>query len=227
MEKKMKFKHTTIAAIVLLMAGGCNASTDEESTAFVQNESFEVAVADGGPYAAPLPAGAKPKVVEHKEEGVKIYIPGSDDDSTDKTEAAPEEGMISDIGMSPRERVASTPKGKLKNPYTDDAEIADEGHARFMGNSCNGCHGGTGGGGMCPPLSNEVFVYGSDDDTLFRLITLGSDDLQKAGYFRKGMEGVVGPMPPFGDIIKTDKEVWEIITWIRTIFGGDPSRRNW
>ncbi len=223
----MKLNKTALAGMMLLISTGCNANTDEASTALVQNESFEVAVADGGPYAAPLPAGAKPKVVEHKEEGVKIYIPGSDDDSTDKTEAAPEEGMISDIGMSPRERVASTPKGKLKNPYTDDAEIADEGHARFMGNSCNGCHGGTGGGGMCPPLSNEVFVYGSDDDTLFRLITLGSDDLQKAGYFRKGMEGVVGPMPPFGDIIKTDKEVWEIITWIRTIFGGDPSRRNW
>ncbi|MDQ7072265.1 MAG: cytochrome c [Gammaproteobacteria bacterium] len=70
-------------------------------------------------------------------------------------------------------------------------------------------------------------VYGSDDDTLFRLITLGSDDLQKAGYFRKGMEGVVGPMPPYGDIIETDEEVWKIIAWIRTIFKGDEKRRNW
>ena len=46
---------------------------------------------------------------------------------------------------------------------------------------CNGCHGGGGGGGMCPPLTNDTWVYGRDDDTLFRLITLGTDDLQKQG----------------------------------------------
>jgi hypothetical protein len=32
-----------------------------------------------------------------------------------------------------------------------------------------------GGGGMGPLLTNQVWVYGSDDDTLFRLISLGSD----------------------------------------------------
>ena len=80
---------------------------------------------------------------------------------------------------------------------------------------------------MCPPLSNEVFVYGSDDDTIFRLITLGTDELMKMGYYRTGMEGVVGPMPPFGDLIKTDEDVWKIIAWMRTIFNGDPKRRNW
>jgi mono/diheme cytochrome c family protein len=139
------------------------------------------------------------------------------------------------VGMTPKERVDSTPKGELKNPYTDNEDMIIEGQALFMSKSCNGCHGGTGGGGMCPPLSNEVFVYGSDDDTLFRLITLGSDELAKAGYFRKGMEGVVGPMPPFGigmdadsdPIIKTDEEIWKIIAWIRTIYNGDMKRRNW
>lgn len=131
------------------------------------------------------------------------------------------------VGMSPRDRAASTPKGELVNPFTDNDEMIKAGKSVFMGNSCNGCHGGTGGGGMCPPLSNEVFVYGSDDDTLFRLITLGSDELAKAGYFRKGMEGVVGPMPPFGDIIKTDEDVWKVIAWIRTIYNGDMKRRDW
>lgn len=88
---------------------------------------------------------------------------------------------------------------------------------------------------MCPPISNEVFVYGSDDDTVFRLVTLGSDELQKAGYFRKGMEGVVGPMPPFGialdedsDPIITDADdLWKIIAWLRTQYKGDPKRRDW
>ena len=59
-----------------------------------------------------------------------------------------------------------------------------------MSAGCNGCHGGT-GGGMGPPLTNPVWVYGSDDDTLFRLISLGSDELKKQGYTRKGSENVL------------------------------------
>ncbi len=225
----MKLKETVLSAMMLLISAGCNADT-EETEQLADTENIIVAVADGGPYAAPPPAGEKPKVVEPKEESIKIYIPGSDDasDSSDEADSsAAEEGMVSDIGMSPLERVAAVPKGKLKNPYTDNEEMIAEGLKRYMGNSCNGCHGGGGGGGMCPPLSNEVFVYGSDDDTLFRLIVLGSDELMKAGYFRTGMEGVVGPMPPYGEIIETDDEVWKIIAWIRTAFKGDPSRRNW
>ena len=79
----------------------------------------------------------------------------------------------------------------------------------FLGYSCNGCHGGGGGGGMCPPLTNDVWVYDGDDDTLFRLVTLGSDELQKQGYTRKGRENVVGPMPPFGTLIKNERRFVE------------------
>jgi len=130
--------------------------------------------------------------------------------------------------MTPMERAKKTPIGELKNPYANNEEMAKWGQKRYMGNSCNGCHGGTGGGGMCPPLSNETWVYGSDDDTLFRLIAMGSDELQKhLGVGRKGRENVVGPMPAFGEIIKTDDELWRIITFIRTTYRGDPSRANW
>lgn len=220
----------TLVAMMLLFSSGSYAAS-EASTQLdnaISSGSFVVAVADGGAYAAPLPKGAKPKVKKPKKQGVKIYIPGQEEataSADNKAEQATD--MVSEVGMSPRERVAAVPKGKLKNPYTDNEDMISAGQALYMGNSCNGCHGGTGGGGMCPPLSNEVFVYGSDDDTLFRLITLGSDDLAKLGYYRKGMEGVVGPMPPYGDIIKKDEEVWKIIAWIRTIFNGDEKRRNW
>jgi mono/diheme cytochrome c family protein len=111
-----------------------------------------------------------------------------------------------------------TPKGQLKNPYDDKVDqLADEGHNKFMAAGCNGCHGGGGGGGMGPPLTNEIWVYGADDDTLFRLVTLGSDGLKKQGYVRKGSETVVGPMPPFGGILKTSDDLWKIIAWIRTV----------
>jgi len=118
----------------------------------------------------------------------------------------------------PLDLVASTPKGELKNPYNADiAAIAEEGHHRYLSAGCNGCHGGGGGGGMCPPLTNDTWVYGSDDDTLFRLIALGSDGLTQAGYARVKHEIVTGPMPPFGGIIKTSDDLWRIIAFIRSV----------
>src|SRR5499426_90622 len=125
--------------------------------------------------------------------------------------------------MTPLDRVASTPKGELKSPYADIAAVAEQGRQIYRSHDCNGCHGGGGGGGMAAPLTNQVWIYGDDDDTLFRLIALGTgslspgDAFQKQGFVRKGSENVVGPMPPFGEIIKTDAEIWKIIAWIRSV----------
>ena len=122
---------------------------------------------------------------------------------------------------TPRRRstsIKATPQGGLHNPYNDQIDkIAEEGHKKYLSLGCNGCHGGGGGGGMCPPLTNDVWVYQGDDDTLFRLVSLGSDGLQKAGYVRVKHEVVVGPMPPFGGIIKTSDDLWKVIAWIRSV----------
>ena len=120
----------------------------------------------------------------------------------------------------PLDLVKATPKGGLHNPYKDkvtDAVFAEEGHKTYLSAGCNGCHGGGGGGGMCPPLTNDTWVYGPDDDTLFRLVSLGSDGLKAAGYHRVKQEVVVGPMPPFGGILKTSDQLWKIITFIRSV----------
>ena len=122
----------------------------------------------------------------------------------------------------PGDVVAGAAKGTLKNPYKEtQADIVAAGEHLFLSYSCNGCHGGGGGGGMCPPLTNDTWVYDGDDDTLFRLVTLGSDELQKAGYVRKGHENVVGPMPPFGALIKNGDELWRIITFVRSKYSSN------
>jgi len=122
----------------------------------------------------------------------------------------------------PADVVANAPKDSLKDPYKESqADIVAQGEHLFLSYSCNGCHGGGGGGGMCPPLTNDTWVYEGDDDTLYRLIVLGSVDLQKAGYTRKGHENVVGPMPPFGALIKNGDEIWKIITFIRSKYSAD------
>jgi mono/diheme cytochrome c family protein len=120
-------------------------------------------------------------------------------------------------GGSPMETAKTAEKGSLKSPYADYASVAPDGHKIFMAAGCNGCHGGTGGGGMGPPLTNQVWIYGKDDDTLFRLVALGSDELQKQGYSRKGSENVVGPMPAQGTIVKSDDDLWKVIAWIRSV----------
>ena len=119
--------------------------------------------------------------------------------------------------LTPLERVASTTKGDLKSPYVDFGKVADEGHKIYMSLDCSSCHGGGGGGGMAAPLTNPIWIYGNDDDTLFRLIALGTLEFQKEGYRRKGSEFVVGQMPPFGETIKTDDDLWKIIAWIRSV----------
>jgi hypothetical protein len=148
--------------------------------------------------------------------------------------AAPAAPAAGGADMTPFDLVKATPNGQLKNPFNDKlAEVADEGHKRYMGTGCNGCHGGTGGGGMCPPISNEVWNYDPTDDTLFRLITLGSDCkgyadcMEKEGFPRHARETVSFPMPAQGQrsisqpnnpapLTKVD-DVWKIISWIRVI----------
>jgi mono/diheme cytochrome c family protein len=125
--------------------------------------------------------------------------------------------------MTPVQRADATPKGKLKNPYQDtDAAVVAAGNKLFMNYACSGCHGGTGGGGMCPPVTNDIWVYGGDDDTLFRLVAYGSQDLQSKGYSRKAQENVVAPMPAMGGIVKTDDDLWRILAFIRANYHGSP-----
>ena len=144
------------------------------------------------------------------------------DNASKQPEAAPQQAAPAPSGeagsgKTPKATAESAAKGELKSPYADFAKVADDGHKKYMAAGCNGCHGGGGGGGMGPPLTNEIWIYGKDDDTLFRLVALGSDGLKAQGYARKGSEAVVGPMPAMGDIVKTDDDMWKIIAWMRSV----------
>lgn len=154
--------------------------------------------------------------------------PAKDGEAENADKPAEAEGGGDAAGVDPAGNPTKTAeaaeKGALKSPYQDDYEsVAEEGHKKFMAAGCNGCHGGTGGGGMGPPLSNPVWVYGNDGDTLFRLIALGTTGLQDQGYSRKGSENVVGPMPPHGNIVKSNDDMWKIIAWIWSINPPDKS----
>jgi mono/diheme cytochrome c family protein len=120
----------------------------------------------------------------------------------------------------PTELVKLVPPGGLHSPYPDYAKMAQDDPdlvKQFRLPGCNECHGGTGGGGMCPALTQGVWFWGNTDDILFRLVTLGSAELEKSGFIRYQYGSVHAPMPPMGFSVKTSDELWKIIAFIRSI----------
>ncbi len=126
--------------------------------------------------------------------------------------------QIKGYDENPVDVVKNAPKGSLKDPYDPaNSTVVAEGHQQFQNHGCSSCHGGNGGGGMCPPLNNGVWIYGASDDTLFRLVALGSEKLQEAGYSRVSQE-TPAFMPQQGGItVKKAGQLWKIITWIKSI----------
>ncbi|SEL49101.1 Cytochrome c [Pseudoxanthomonas sp. GM95] len=103
------------------------------------------------------------------------------------------------------------------DPIKTSPELAAEGKKLYFTAGCNACHGGTGGGGMCPPLINKIWVYGSDDSTLHALIKEGSQAMQTThGLKRVGHENVVGIMPAFAPIL-SDEEINKVMAFIHSI----------
>lgn len=120
----------------------------------------------------------------------------------------------------PGELVKRVPPGGLHSPYPDYAKLAKDDPdlvKQFRLPGCNECHGGTGGGGFCPALSQGVWFWGNTDDVLFRLVTLGSAELEKSGFVRYQYGSVHAPMPPMGFSIPNADQLWKIIAFIRSI----------
>ncbi|MBN6150945.1 c-type cytochrome [Xanthomonas sp. AmX2] len=113
----------------------------------------------------------------------------------------------------PAAAVTPIPKGP---PVKDSPELAAEGKKIFLSAGCSACHGGTGGGGMCPPLTNDVWVYGGDDDTLRVLIDEGTAGMTAHGKVRVGHENVVGQMPPFAPVLK-EGDTEKLLAFIHSI----------
>jgi len=137
-------------------------------------------------------------------------------------QSAPSGGACCKAGDAtpPTELVAKVPLGQLQSPYPDYAKLAKDDPdlvKQFRLPGCNECHGGTGGGGFCPALSQGVWFWGNTDDVLFRLITLGSAELEKQGFNRYQYGTVHAGMPAMGMTIPTSDQLWKIIAFIRSI----------
>src|SRR5262245_44708433 len=88
----------------------------------------------------------------------------------------------------PMELVAKVPLGQLHSPYSDYAKLAKDDPdlvKQFRLPGCNECHGGTGGGGICPAVTQGVWFWGNTDDVLRRLVTPGCGNLEKERNARR------------------------------------------
>jgi len=117
-------------------------------------------------------------------------------------------GAVGTAGASVAQ--SSAPSAK-KNPFTGNAEAIVEGKKLFSQNNCAGCHGVGGGGGMGPSVLDDDWKFGSDDQTLFKLI--------KGDIPDQTMPKVYNVLP--------DEEVWKILAFVRSVYSGDPTKINW
>lgn len=100
---------------------------------------------------------------------------------------------------------------KKLNPFMGKPEAIQQGRTLWLQYGCSGCHGVMGGGGMAMPVIDDTWKFGSDDETLYRLIK-GRIDAQT-------MPKIYDAMP--------DEELWKIVAYVRSLYSGDKSKVNW
>jgi cytochrome c(L) len=113
------------------------------------------------------------------------------------------------VGASPA--LAQKAGAKKLNKYTGNAKAAQEGRALYLQYGCSGCHGVGGGGGMAPSVTDDSWKFGSDDETLFKLI--------KGQIPEQTMPRVYAQVP--------DDEIWKMLAYIRSQYAGDPAKADW
>jgi cytochrome c(L) len=104
----------------------------------------------------------------------------------------------------------ASPAKKL-NKFTGNAEAIKEGRALYLKYGCSGCHGVGGGGGMGPPLIDDVWKFGSSDEAVYKVIK---------GQTQTTMPNVFGQQ-------MTDDEIWKMVAYIRSVYAGDKSKISW
>lgn len=97
-------------------------------------------------------------------------------------------------------RIKPSPATKINNPYRGDKEAIAAGKALFTSMNCVGCHAPQGGGGMGPPLSDDVWIYGGDPADIYLTLSHGRP---------KGMPAYGGALPP--------QSLWSLVTYVKTL----------
>lgn len=97
------------------------------------------------------------------------------------------------------------PPPPVANPaYRESAYAISEGQRLYSWYNCGGCHF-HGGGGIGPPLMDELWIYGSQPENIHATI----------------LQGRPNGMPSFGGRIP-DYQVWQLTAYVRSLSGLTP-----
>ena len=88
--------------------------------------------------------------------------------------------------------------------YQENAYAISEGQRLFSWYNCAGCHF-HGGGGIGPPLMDDLWIYGSEPQNIHATI----------------IQGRPNGMPAFGGRIP-DYQVWQLAAYVRSLSGLTP-----
>jgi cytochrome c oxidase cbb3-type subunit III len=108
---------------------------------------------------------------------------------------------VQSIQMSGIDPGGGGPKVTTSNEYEEVAYAVNEGKRLFNLYNCSGCHA-HGGGGMGPPLMDDVWLYGSDPANVFDTV----------------VEGRPNGMPAWGRKIPR-KQIWQLVAYVRSLGG--------
>lgn len=89
---------------------------------------------------------------------------------------------------------------KLDNPYGDTKSAIAQGEMLFSAMNCIGCHAPEGGGGMGPPLSDNIWIYGSEPAQVYLSI----------------LQGRPNGMPAFSKGLPPDA-IWQLVSYVRSL----------
>src|SRR5689334_151281 len=109
-------------------------------------------------------------------------------------------------GLHPANPTEGTvpPDWPVNNAYEQSAYAVSQGQKLFDQYNCSGCHA-HGGGGIGPPLLDQVWIYGAQPQNIFMTIVEGRPN---------GMPSFRGKIP--------DQQVWELVAYVRSLSGLAP-----
>lgn len=89
--------------------------------------------------------------------------------------------------------------------YQENRWAVGQGMRLYTHFNCAGCHAPGGGGGMGPPLNDEVWIYGSDPENIYATV----------------VEGRPNGMPSFRGRISSG-QLWQLVAYVRYLGGYTP-----
>ena len=108
-------------------------------------------------------------------------------------------GGVIDTALTPGTGQSLVTHDARADAYYDNAEAVTTGKALFNQYNCSGCHS-NGGGGLGPPLMDDVWIYGSRLEQIHQTL----------------VEGRPNGMPAWGGKIP-DQQLWQLASYVRSM----------